>query len=68
MSKGQAPVRVEVHYLDQVSYIELDKKEVDAWIEDKAAFAGRPAVDGEQAHVVAGHIELNLRQDEGITL
>ena len=36
-----APVRVEIHYLDQVSYIELDKCEVDQWIEDKAAFAGK---------------------------
>ena len=36
----EAPYRVEVHYEDQVSYIELDKREVDQWIEDKAAFAG----------------------------
>ncbi len=63
-----APVRVEVHYLDQVSYIELDRKAVDAWIEDKAAFAGQVADMDEAAHVIAGHIELNLRQDEGITL
>ena len=63
-----APVRVEVHYLDQVSYIELDRKEVDQWIEDKASSAGEDVDMDEAAHVIAGHIELNLRQDEGITL
>ena len=68
MMAGHAPVRVEVHYLDQVSYIELDRQEVDRWIEDKAAFAGRDADMREAAHVIAGHIELNLRRDEGITL
>lgn len=62
-----APVRVEVHYLDQVSYIELDRAEVDQWIEDKAAFAGKEVDMDEAAHVIGGHIELNLR-DEGITL
>lgn len=63
-----APVRVEVHYLDQVSYIELDRAEVDRWIEDKAASAGKAPDMDEAAHVIAGHIEQNLRQDEGITL
>lgn len=64
-----APVRVEVHYLDQVSYIELDRKEVDHWIEDKAAAAGHDVSKFISfADVIAGHIELNLRQDEGITL
>lgn len=67
LSRGHAPVRVEVHYLDQSSYIELEKAEVDQWIEDKAAFVGQPVRDGEQAHVIGGHIELNLRE-EGITL
>lgn len=67
LRRGHAPVRVEVHYLDQVSYIELDRNEVDQWIEDKAVFAGQPVRDDEQAHVIGGHIELNLRE-EGITL
>lgn len=67
MSGGKAAVRVEVHYLDQTSYIELDKAEVDQWIEDKAAFAGERVRPREQAHVIGGHIELNLRV-EGITL
>ena len=64
----EAPYRVEVHYEDQVSYIELDKREVDQWIEDKAAFAGCNVEDFvSKAGVIAGHIEPNLRS-EGITL
>ncbi len=64
----EAPVRVEVHYLDQISTIELDKDEVDQWIEDKAAFAGHKVEDYvSMADVIGGHVELNLR-DEGITL
>ena len=63
-----APVRVEIHYLDQVSYIELDKCEVDQWIEDKAACADCNVEDFvSKADVIAGHIEPNLRS-EGITL
>ena len=66
--RTEAPIRVEVHYEDQVSCIELDKHEVDQWIEDKAAYAGHDVKEYYSfADVIGGHIELNLRS-EGITL
>jgi len=66
--RTEAPVRVVVHYLDQRSTIELDRSEVDAWIEDKAIVAGCKVSDfHSMADVIAGHIEPNLRA-EGITL
>ena len=65
MSDATAPVRIEVHYLGEVTAIALDKKEVDAWIEDKVAFAGRRS-SRSNADIIGGHIELNLRA-EGIT-
>lgn len=62
----EAPVRITVRYEDQDSTIELDKKEVDAWIEDKPIVAGcKPEDFHSFADVIGGHIELNLR-DEGI--
>ena len=68
MSRTEAPVRVEVHYEDQTSTIELNQDEVDAWIADKAAFAGHSVEDFYTfADVIAGHIALNLNA-EGITL
>ena len=68
MVGSEAPVRVVVHYEDQESTIELNKAEVDAWIEDKAIVAGCKVEDfHSKADVIAGHIDLNLRA-EGITL
>lgn len=61
---GRAAVRIEVHYCGEVTTITLDKKEVDEWIEDKVAFAGR-RLSRTNADVIASHIKLNM-QDEGV--
>ena len=68
MARPEGRYRVTVFYEDQESTIELNKAELDAWIEDKAIVAGCKVGDFcSLADVIGGHIELNLR-DEGIVL